>query len=300
MRLTRLLALALALAALTLLPGCGEEDAQKALDDARARVEGLRDRVDEYRERADELRRDAGRIGERVRDQVRKALDDLRKAVPTASLPAPSSGARQGDAAIERFLTETLRSIDGYWTRTLATAGQPEPRVSYLWVPPGGAARSACGEAADDRAAFYCPADDTIYIGQRFASELWRGVSRGFPGEAAGGRAVGDFGLAYVVAHEYGHNIQQELGFFSAARGPSARPFELQADCFAGAWGNAVYQEGKVTEEDVREALSTALAAGDFEVGSEQHHGTPEERRDAWLLGWSTGDPAECGRFVGV
>jgi predicted metalloprotease len=77
----------------------------------------------------------------------------------------------------------------------------------------------------------------------------------------------------------------------------AGRP-ELQADCLAGAWGNAVYREGGITEEDVQEALSTALAAGDFEVGSEQHHGTPAERRDAWLLGWSTGEPAECTRFV--
>jgi uncharacterized protein len=288
-------AVALALLAL-LLGGCGTDDAERAFEGARA---ALRERVNEYRDRADALREDVEGIGDEIRRRVDEALEDLRQAVPTASLPAPTSRGLRDDAEVERFLTDTLDSIDRYWTRTLREAGRAEPRVTYAWIPPGGVARSGCGAAADDRAAFYCPADDTIYIGQRFARELWEGASRTFPGEAAGeGRAIGDFGLAYVVAHEYGHNLQQELGFFSSARGREARPFELQADCFAGAWGNAVYREGRITEADVQEALSTTLAAGDFEVGTEQHHGTPVERRDAWLLGWSSGDPSECSRFL--
>jgi hypothetical protein len=284
------------------LAGCGPADeAEKAIDDLRAEAKQLKERVGEYRERADELREDAGKVGERLRKRVEKALEDLRKSVPSASLPEPTSQDRGAENAIERFLTSTLESIDTYWTRTLTTAGLPEPRVSYAWIPPGRVAMSGCGQQADDSSAYYCPRDDTIYIGERFAQELWEGVSRTFPGQAAGqGKAVGDFGLAYVVAHEYGHNIQEELGFFSRISSDTAKPFELQADCFAGAWGNAVYNEGQVSEEDVQEALGTAMAAGDFEVNSEQHHGTPEERRDAWLLGWTTGDPQECSRFVAV
>ena len=285
-------ALAVALAALVL-AGCGAEDA------VREQVARLGERVDEYRDRADALRSEVEGIGDEIRRRVRQALEDLEQAVPEASLPVPTREGLEGDAEVERFLTDTLESIDRYWTRTLRAAGREEPRVTYAWVPPEAITRSGCGVRADDMAAFYCPADDTIYIGQRFARELWEGASRSFPGEAAGeGRAVGDFGLAYVVAHEYGHNLQQELGFFSRARGREAKPFELQADCFAGAWGNAVYREGGITEADVQEALSTTLAAGDFEVGTEQHHGTPVERRDAWLLGWSSGDPSECGRFI--
>ena len=291
-------ALAVALAVLGL-SGCGTDDAERAIDRARDQVARLGERVDEYRERADELRDEVAGIGEEIRTRVRETLDDLRQAVPSASLPAPSSRGLRDDAEIERFLTRTLESVDTYWTRTLREAGLGEPRVTYAWIPPGDAGRSACGAEADDRAAFYCPGDDTIYIGQRFARELWEGASRSFPGEAAGqGRAIGDFGLAYVVAHEYGHNLQAELGFLSRARGREARPFELQADCFAGSWGNSVYREGGITEADVQEAVSTTMAAGDFEVGTEQHHGTPTERRDAWLLGWSSGDPSECGRFI--
>jgi hypothetical protein len=296
-----LAALLPALAALAL-TGCGPADeAENAIDDLRAEARQLRERVDEYRERADELREDARKVGRRLRERVEQALEDLRKSVPTASLPEPTSRDRRSENAIERFLTSTLESIDTYWTRTLQAAGLPEPRVSYAWIPPGRATLSGCGQQADDSSAYYCPRDDTIYIGQRFARELWEGVSRSFPGQAAGqGRAVGDFGLAYVVAHEYAHNIQEELGFFSRISADTAKPFELQADCFAGAWGNAVYKEGQVSEDDVQEALGTAMAAGDFETSSEQHHGTPEERRDAWLLGWTTGDPQECSRFVAV
>ena len=147
-------------------------------------------------------------------------------------------------------------------------------------------------------AAFYCPADDTIYVAEKFASDLWQGISDDFPGQRAGaGRAVGDFGLAYVIAHEYAHNVQQELGFYTLRPRLGTRPFELQADCMAGLWGNSVYREGLLQPGDVEEAISTALAAGDFDYNNANHHGTPEERREAWLLGYE-GDPRECRKYV--
>ena len=108
-------------------------------------------------------------------------------------------------------------------------------------------------------------------------------------------------GVAYIVAHEVAHNVQQEQGGLDDdRRGASARPFELQADCLAGTWGASVYRAGDLQEGDVEEALSTALAVGDFEVGSQEHHGTPEERRDAWLLGFESGDPSRCSAFLGA
>ena len=112
---------------------------------------------------------------------------------------------------------------------------------------------------------------------------------------------MGDFGVAYVVAHEYAHNLQQELGLLhpSGARN-SRKPFELQADCMAGAWGSSAFAEGRFTEEDIEEAVSTALAVGDFDVSSENHHGTPQERRAAWLDGFQSGDPSVCSRYVPV
>jgi hypothetical protein len=166
-------------------------------------------------------------------------------------------------------------------------------------MPPGEQIATGCGTTADDRAAFYCPADDTIYVAQVFASELYDGMLKALPGEAAGyGHAAGDFAVAYVLAHEYAHNLQQELGIFNNSVTPKARPYELHADCWAGTWGNSVYQQGRLEEGDLEEALDAALAVGDFDFGNAQHHGTPEERRDALLTGYRSGDPGACSTHL--
>lgn len=102
-----------------------------------------------------------------------------------------------------------------------------------------------------------------------------------------------------MVAHEYGHNVQHELGFFNQGRRLAAKPFELQADCMAGSWGNSVYRAGQLDPGDVEEALSTAKPVGDFEYLSPRHHGTPDERRAAWLRGYRSGDPSVCREYVG-
>ena len=278
------------------LGGCGEEDVRREVEERRERFEA---RADEVRDRVEGFRDDLRRVGEDVERRVREALEDLERTVPRAgpSTPQPSS---EGLSQIGRFLDATLRDVDAYWTTTFRENGLPEPRVGFVSVAPGRAVRSGCGASADDTAAFYCPADDTIYIGERLAAGVFEGVVDGFPGQAAGqGKAVGDFGVAYLAAHEYAHQVQDELGFFdSRRRGDSAKPFELQADCLAGVWGASAFRRGAVTQADVQEALSTALAVGDFEVGSEQHHGTPEERRDAWLLGFDSGEPRSCDTFI--
>jgi predicted metalloprotease len=281
-------------------------------DDARRRAETQAQRVragvGDARERARDLgrrvrraRAQAERVGTRLADRVRKALDGLRKAVPTAgpATRAPQAAGRTDSGTIDDFLTDVLRSVDAYWTRTLRASGRPAPRVGYDWVAPGDVVRTGCGATADDHAGFYCPADDVIYVGQALAAEVYQGVARGLPGQQAGaGRAQGDFGVAYIVAHEYAHQIQQELGFLSSRAGGLAKPFELQADCMAGLWGNSVYRAGALQPGDVQEAVGTVLAVGDFDLGAEQHHGTPTERRDAWLLGFDSGDPSACRHFV--
>ena len=282
-RIGALLAMVVSVA---LLAGCGGDEADRVRADLEARAEQVRERARAARER----------LAQRIQD----VLDDLEQAVPRATpqTRAPASQGRTQETEIERFLTDVIQSVDRYWTRTLTEAGRNEPRVSYVWVEPGRVVRSGCGAPADDNAAFYCPNDDTIYFAQQLAADLWRGISDTFPGERAGyGDAVGDFGVAYVVAHEYAHNVQQELGIFTLNPRVSAEPFELQADCMAGLWGNSVFREGKVQPGDVEEAMSTATAAGDFDELNPGHHGTPGERRQAWLLGYGSGDPAACQRF---
>jgi uncharacterized protein len=238
---------------------------------------------------------------ERLRKRVEEVLTRMRQAVPRASpqTSTPSSRGRTEVSQVEGFLDDVLGSVDDYWTQTLTAAGRPEPRVARVWVEPGEILRTGCGVAADDSAAFYCPTDDTIYVAVVLASRLWRGIANDFPGERAGyGHAVGDFGLAYVVAHEYAHDVQQELGLYTQTPRIGVEPFELQADCMAGLWGNSVYRAGKLQPGDIQEAMSTAAAAGDFDYGNVQHHGTPDERRAAWLDGFRSGDPATCARYV--
>jgi predicted metalloprotease len=281
-----LVALLLAVLALVALPACGSSG----------------DRLSELQQRAEEARDRLEARVERLRERAREVLADLEQAVPQATprTQSPETRGRTEQNQIEGFLTEVLDGVDTYWTRTMRAAGRPEPRVAYVWVPPGRTVGTACGAPADENAAFYCPNDDTIYFSEVHAAPQARGVARNFPGEQAGyGHAVGDFGVAYVVAHEYAHNVQEELGLFRLGQQRlGARPFELQADCMAGLWGNSVYREGKLQPGDVEEAMSTALAAGDFDYTNAQHHGTPEERRAAWLTGYQSGDPTICGRYV--
>ncbi|MSW50613.1 MAG: hypothetical protein F2817_06955 [Actinobacteria bacterium] len=294
------------LLAVLVLSGCGDSSERPVRDrverlreDARALRERAEERVDRVRDDVQGLEEDARRIGRDLEARVRRAFEDLERAVPRADgRTAPPRGAGEEDG-IDAFLTGVLGRVDRYWSRTFAAADLPEPRVGYRWLAEGETVPTGCGSPADDTSAFYCPGDDTIYVGRRIADGVFRGVLRGFPGEAAEGRAIGDFGVAYIVAHEYAHNLQAELGVLdSRRRGASARPFELQADCLAGAWGASAYRAGELQEGDVEEALSTALAVGDFEVGSQEHHGTPEERRDAWLVGFETGEPRRCSVYL--
>ncbi|HEU4658669.1 MAG TPA: neutral zinc metallopeptidase [Capillimicrobium sp.] len=288
----RLALLCLALAGIAFAgPACGKEDVEQQLRDAR----------DEAQRKLDQAEEELRQARDRIRERVDEILGDLEQAIPEAPTTDPA-GRSQGatePTEIGRFMTGVLENVDRYWTTTLQANDLPAPRVRYVWVAPGTVAGTACGSPADDSAAFYCPTDDTIYVAQQFASDLFQGVARGFPGEEAGyGHAAGDFAVAYVIAHEYAHNVQQELGVFASFTGRQARPFELQADCMAGAWANSVYEQGLLEPGDLQEALDTALAIGDFELGSEQHHGTPTERRDALLAGYEGGDPSVCSRYV--
>jgi uncharacterized protein len=205
---------------------------------------------------------------------------------------------------MEQFLTAVTKDVDAYWTSVFADSGLPEPRVSYAWIPAGRAAASACGDdggTLGDSAAAYCAADDTIYISQKFATDIYDGaLDQALPGSSQGyGRTLGDFAVAYIVAHEYGHQVQAELGLFDRYGGQlPTKAFELQADCYAGTWANSAYRDNRLEDGDAQEALDAALAVGDFDASSPAHHGTPEERAEAWNAGFEDGDPATCGSFL--
>jgi len=203
------------------------------------------------------------------------------------------------------FLTGVTQDVDAYWTKVFADQGLPEPRVTYQWIPAGQSAASACsdggsGTSGDDIAA-YCSADDTISISEAFASKIYDGeLDHALPGSSQGyGGTAGDFAVAYIVAHEYGHQIQDELGLFDqyGSQLPTSA-FELQADCYAGTWAKSAYDENRLEDGDVQEALDAALAVGDFDAEAPGHHGTPEERKAAWSTGFESGEPQACNTYL--
>jgi hypothetical protein len=211
---------------------------------------------------------------------------------------------QSGSETVEQFLTGVTKDVDSYWTGVFKDAGLPEPRVSYDWIPAGQTAASACGDDSGtlgDSAAAYCSADDTIYISQQFASDIYDGaLDQALPGSSQGyGKTVGDFAVAYIVAHEYGHEIQDELGLFQRYGGQVPQMnFELQADCYAGTWANSAYKDDRLDDGDAQEALDAALAVGDFDESNPGHHGTPDQRAEAWNTGFEAGDPAACSSYL--
>ena len=220
------------------------------------------------------------------------------------TLGAVPAGADAQDAppqSMEQFLTDVTEDVDAYWTKVFEASGLEEPRVAYNWIPAGQTAASACGGTMGDSAAAYCSGDDTIYVSQQFATDIYNGaLDHALPGSSQGyGRTMGDFAVAYIVAHEYAHQVQDELGLFQQyGQQLPTMAFELQADCWAGTWAQSASEENRLEDGDVQEALDAALAVGDFDTGNPGHHGTPEQREEAWSAGFQSGDPSSCNQYL--
>src|SRR3954447_24726953 len=241
-----------------------------------------------------------------------RASDDAARPKTLRPLPAGSDarnlvlGSKDSTQPqnMNQFLTAVTKDVDSYWTNVFQESGLPEPKVSYKWIPAGQTAASACGDengTMGASAAAYCSGDDTIYISQKFATDIYSGaLDKALPGSSQGyGRTVGDFSVAYIVAHEYGHEVQDELGLFqNYGQQLPTMAFELQADCYAGTWAQSAYQENRLEDGDVQEALDATLAVGDFDTTNPGHHGTPEQREQAWNSGFESGDPSSCSEYL--
>ncbi|MDQ0616758.1 neutral zinc metallopeptidase [Arthrobacter globiformis] len=231
--------------------------------------------------------------------------------------PAQQYEARQGErlrsnlssetistATMYDFLRTVLEDVHSYWAGVWTGAAYAPPTVKYLFPLPGESYPSECG-ASDDKTAGYCTLDDTITFSQAMATEIWNGRIKANR-DPETGVSSGDFSVAFAVAHEYAHNLQRELGLIPLdprdPREPEIYPVyktELHADCWAGVWANSAYYKGYLQGTDVEEAQQAGRLVGDYSFDKPQrHHGTPQQRVDAFMTGYNTGTPTSCDPWL--
>jgi len=202
----------------------------------------------------------------------------------TASCTSGAAANRSEDCRI----VGDINSIQAYWSKEVQN--YTIARTVFFT----GSTDTSCGPASTDVGPFYCPVDKKVYIDLGFFDEL----------QSRFGGSNGPFAQAYVLAHEYGHHVQDLLGTLDQKR--SSVQVELQADCFAGVWMNHAEQTGYITgitQKDLDDALSAAASVGDDRIQAETQgqvnpetwtHGSSAQRTH-WLgTGWKTGDPRQC------
>ena len=212
---------------------------------------------------------------------------------PTTTVPAGQSTL---DPNTRELLTRVLGSTERRWTELFARAGaqyKPTTMVAY-----SNSDQSGCGAAQAAMGPFYCPTDQSIYIDPQFFNEL----SQRFG-------APGDFAMAYVIAHEVGHHVQNLQGTLDRAQQAQAGAgrtqgnqiqvgVELQADCYAGVW--AANDKNLMEPGDLEEGMRAAEAIGDDALTQGRvspdsfTHGTSAQRMAALRTGLQSGDPAAC------
>ena len=216
---------------------------------------------------------------------------------PQAQQQAP---AKPANDKMTQFIKTVLADNEDVWASLFPQVfgRRYQPPVLVLFT---GQVKSACGFASAAAGPFYCPLDKKVYIDLAFYDELKRRFN-----------APGDFAQAYVIAHEIGHHVQNQLGISNKVQ--SMRPrmsereynklsvrMELQADFLAGVWAHHVARyAGILDEEDIREAVNAAAQIGDDKIQKQSQgyivpdaftHGSSEQRVRWFLYGLKTGDP---------
>jgi predicted metalloprotease len=206
---------------------------------------------------------------------------------------------------LKQFSSAVLATTEDVWNGIFQKAGQQYQEPTLVLFT--GAVQSACGVAQSAVGPFYCPGDNQLYIDLDFLQQLTRQLN-----------APGDFAQAYVIAHEVGHHVQNQLGVMqktdalrqqmseTEANALSVR-VELQADCFAGVWAHFLNSDTQMIEPgDIDEAINAAGAVGDDAIQQQSQgyvrpdsftHGTSQQRKEWFNKGFTSGDPAACDTF---
>jgi predicted metalloprotease len=227
---------------------------------------------------------------------------------PSASVEAPVPGAPaqpRPDDELADFVSVVLADTEDTWNPIFKAMGRTyTPPVLVLFTD---SVESACGFNTAATGPFYCPADSKVYIDLGFYRELRDRFG-----------APGDFAQAYVIAHEIGHHVQNELGISSEVHRLEQRAsereanalsvrLELQADCFAGVWANHANSQRQLLEQgDVEEGLNAAAAIGDDRLQRSAGrsvspdswtHGSSAQRVEWFRRGMESGDMQSCDTF---
>ena len=224
-------------------------------------------------------------------------LQTVNQAMPEQTAEGQAPQGPQPDDPAAEFVGVVLKDTEDVWDKVFAEKGMTYQRPKLVLFR--SSVSSACGNASAAMGPFYCPVDSKVYIDLSFYDELKEKFG-----------APGDFAMAYVVAHEVGHHVQNLLGTsgkMDAARSRMSKTeynalsvrLELQADYFAGLWANRADKEKHILEAgDIDEALTAANAIGDDKLQKEGQgyivpdaftHGTSAQRKRWFRAGFDNG-----------
>jgi len=215
------------------------------------------------------------------------------------------SATTPADDELTQFVSTVLKDTEDVWNTLFSQSGKTyrEPRLVIY----SQATQSACGYSSAATGPFYCPGDEKVYIDLDFLEQLQQQLG-----------APGDFAMAYIISHEIGHHVQNQLGIMEQMQSMKSRVseaeynqynvrLELQADFLAGVWAHHAQKMKDILEEgDIEEALNAASAVGDDRIMMEQQgyvvpdaftHGTSEQRLRWFTKGFQTGDPHQGDTF---